>query len=488
MRVTDLTAIDPEYRAWHKARTLLNSLSRRYDWYKANFPDLVSLKTENRYKAISAAMQTEVTENTIAWLIEKDLSPQPILKLPVETILHYVFHGLPKPQQAKLSDLELNIADIMTMRGRALAAKGHQFQASAEIAYRARHGWFMIFNTLTVAPGEYYNVFAKQSRAFTDYIRKFDRAAARAAYGSVRASKNQDYHTHFAVTECGTKNGRLHIHCIHFVKALPAGITDPNCGLLRPIRRTLDGLADLWPHGRSQPKPVRYSPEDAYGRIGHRWPIEDGKPLVIKSPQALANYLGKYLQSAFNAPQRENLQWRVKKSHNLGSQLLNEMLGPLSTSTLIILAATDHLKLKLNNSQIPQHLLRRQSLKILQNRPSIQNPKGYSLTALGKLASPRLSPLHYSRASTQTIQGNNRQSTQYLSTLGLGNEASFNAAWRELSNAARLADTKYFPRSLNTGGTTSTRDHIYARQSTTMHNTSANAHTNRRTSPPAKQQ
>lgn len=193
--------------------------------------------------------------------------------------------------------------------------------------------------------------------------------------------------------------------------------------------------------------------------------LQNRRRTKIQSPLALANYLSKYINKGYNSCQRAKLLWRVRKSHKLGQEILLEMLEPLSTSTLLILTNADNLKMKLNNQRIPQNLIRRTSLTILQNRQSTTSLNGFSsITDLAKTCMPRLSPLHYSRASTQTIQQNNQQSMQYLSTIGCDTEDTFNAAWDEIYEQRRKIDLKYFPRNNGVYGKGSTRDTVLAGQ------------------------
>lgn len=468
MRVSDAVKVDHEYRHYRKAQTLLATITDRLEWYQANLPREVTDLHLARAAGISSALEREISGPKLVWEINTSITRRPILTLPIEQILDYIFYKLPKPRPAKYSDQEESIIELMTMRARQLAANQHKFLCMCEIAYRAKQNWYMIFNTLTVRPGEFYNVFSKNNGVFKQYVRKMDRLAAASAFGTIRAAIGRDYHSHFAVTEEGGQNGRLHIHSLHFQKEPPIGSYDPNSGKQRPTERELHCLKNIWPYGRQAPIIVRYSPIDAWGRAGYRWPIDVGtnEPLLIQSPQALANYMAKYIKKGYNSCQRANLLWRVKKSHKLGLQILKMMTDEMTTPTLLILTTADNMRAKLNNQMIPQNLLRLSSLRSLRDRLSTTKSNNSTLTDIAKLATPRLSPLHYSRASIQTIQTNNQQSMQFLSTLGLFTEDTFKTAWKELQNAAERYNKTYFPPNTGVQGTTSTRDHLYHTQNT----------------------
>lgn len=463
MRVSDVVAVNHDFRHYRKAITMRDSLANRMAWVRKNMPEAVTPSLEERLVQVDEALSREISGPRLAWEINTYLSRRPLLLLPVKQIMRYVFDGIPEPKPAQHTPLEQSITELMTMRARQTAANQHRFAVMLAIAHAAHNNHYMIFNTLTVRPGAYYEVFTKQSTAFKDYIRAVDRACT-GTTDPRNARRHHGYqHQHFACVEEGSKHGRLHIHCLHILDRLPRTSSDPNTGAIHPRERELPSMRNLWRHGLSKPLMVRYSPTDAFGQAGYRWPLDyrTGDAQKLQSPLALANYLSKYINEGYNSCQRAKLLWRVRKSHKLGHAILLEMLEPLSTSTLLILANADNLKLKLNNQRIPQNLIRRCSLTILQNRQSTTNLNGFhSITDLAKTLSPRLSPLHYSRASTPTIHASNQQNMQYLSTIGCDNAATFEAAWDEVYAQRRIIDAKYFPRNNGVYGKGSTRDNI----------------------------
>lgn len=468
MRTSDAVKVDHEYRHWRKAASLRASIDARHNWYRKHYPDRLSTLHEHRIAEMAALLDRELAAETLVWEINTYLSRQPVLTVPTNQIMDYIFTGLPPPKKAYLTDMEYHLTKLMAQRYWQAMAKQHYFALMCEIAYRSKQGWYFIFNTLTVSPENYTNAFTRNSPFFRTYIRKVDRETAIATYGSVRRASRLHYHTYFACTEQGSQNGRLHLHVLHCLQRLPNKATDPNFGRAQPTERCLRLFLNYWTAGRSEPRMVRYSPNDAYGLAGYRWPLEKGEPLKTKSPLAVANYISKYIEQGYDTCLRRKLQWRVKKSHNLGHPLLNEMLEQLSTSTLWVLVSLETLNLKLNNTPIPLPLLRHLALKILQNRQSSTNHK-CSFAAIAKRTTPRLSPLHSLRASTKTILASSQASSQFLSTLGLGTEASYEAALNELRTQLRLINTKYFTTNIGLIGTASSSHTVYTRPQRTTH-------------------
>lgn len=519
MRISDAVIVDREFRYYRKAQTLITRIQDRMSWYLKNNPSDVRPLNLERADRITKALEDEIAGDQLKWikspaLIDTYLFPRgpkrrrtehgrarreplggpaertgaersragmgaggqsprmegpakredaiPLLYLEVGQILDYIFEGLPPPRPAQMSDLELAIIKRMTDRNHVIAANRIKFLIACEIAYRHKQGWYMIFNTLTVAPEHLYEVFRPGSTAFKNYVRRFNRYTTEGdSSGHGKGTPN----TYAAVTEEGGENGRLHIHVLHFFPSLPSEVGDPNIGKIQPTERCIPSFCEFWPYGRSEPRMVRYHPRDAWGRKDFRWPIDTktGMPLVVRSPLALASYCSKYITKGYASCQRSRLLWRVKKTQNLGIPLVRELVEQLSTSTLLLLASTDSLKAKLNNSRVPSFIMRIQSLKTLQSRRSTKHLKSIDLTQMAKQCLPRLSPLHYSRASIETILEYNQQSSQFLETYGLNTLDTFKEAWKELYTEIKRINDEYFPVTLTKPGAGSVRDFVAQR-------------------------
>jgi len=249
---------------------------------------------------------------------------------------------------------------------------------SIEMEERLSQGWYMVFNTLTVAPGHMANVFPKErikNNVWQKYIRDTDRYFARAAYGSYRKARQkvkegQDYHSYFAVVEKGSKHGRLHIHVLHLFKTLPDTVSDPNYGSIIPYNRDILDLKQFWYDGFSKPMAVRFSELDAYGKKGWRWPSVQndlGKgefsynQLPAKPFIAMVRYVAKYLTKSYNSNDDKEVGciWRTRTSRKLGTRKLTSILQKLPLKTRLTILQDQKIKLHLNQSRVPRLLMRR---------------------------------------------------------------------------------------------------------------------------------
>lgn len=460
MKLSTMVKADTRVMLMRKAKSVQASMQRRLEWYLKNFPDRVKPLHYERVKA------TEKNLNSDYDLIDMNLNPQTqTLRKPVAELLEWVFEGLPPPTKAQHTPLQQALVDIMNDKGRHSRGAAHRFAISAETAYRTKLGWFMIFNTLTVAPGNYYKVFNKQSKEFKDYVRtiqrRIDQAENRAPAFAGRGD-GQINHNYVAVVEEGGKLGRLHIHVLHFCRTLPRGSADPNYGKDVPRYREISGLKQCWRHGTSTPIAIRLNDQDAYARIGWRWPFDTkaNKPLRFRSAQAVAGYMGKYITKGYNSGKRAKLLWRVRKNHNLGEPILEHLLQSLSPQQLLCLSSLPSLKLKLNNRTIPSSKLQLSALRryryLLQS--STQHSDSPSLIDLAKRVMPQPSLLQQSLASTQATLDLNLQN---LSSIEIG-ESSLADICEDTRAAAQaaalLTDREFYPRSMNAYGTTGTKD------------------------------
>jgi len=438
MKISDVATVNSTFRLYRKVRTLSASIEKRLDYYTRKCPDLLPRHTEKATEALQ-------TLSTIARLdiyeLNSQTTPLPsLLVKPVKEVMAAIFDGLPLPGKAQHSALEAELVRQMTMAGRDARGTAHRTTLAYHIALRAKS--FMLFDTLTVAPGEYYKVFHRESTAFQTYLRK------------VKALTTN--HEYFAVVEEGAQYGRLHIHVLHFMDTLPPHATDPNYGRIIPDRRELTAFKALWPYGFSSPLMVRYSPLDAYGSAGYRWPYDTRtkKAYTIGSPQRISSYMTKYITKSYSSKKRETYLWRIRKTHGLGLKLLAELLSMLTPPQLLQIASDPSLHPRLNQSRIPPRLLRLAALRLYQNSTTITK-----LAALASTLSPVPSPLLSLRASISGAQSHNPQNS-IPSSISTSNDTATSETWAAIKKAAQALDQKYFARSNYKGGTASVRDHI----------------------------
>ena len=290
------------------------------------------------------------------------------------------FFGRYIPRVGKYTRFERVLLD--KVRGRCLSARKNELLFRAELAVTSavRDGWFVLFNTLTVAPEHEATVFSVGSRAFSEYIRAMERKVHRAVHGSVRRGNGDRTHRYFAVVERGDATGKLHIHVVHLLKRLPDCCSDPNFGVARPVRREVDSLRELWQYGWSSPVACRFGPLDAYGRIGWSWPHDmvAGRlvPQRCSNSGAVAGYLTKYLTK--DVRERRKDVWRVRMTRGLGVLELRSLLQTLNPETLMFLSLhpwSRRHRFKVRTRIIPLDLLRREAQRAWLKVMIRTNPK-----------------------------------------------------------------------------------------------------------------
>ena len=450
--VSDLIAVNKYYRLYRKAVTLEKRLLDRYDWYKKEREASPAVQKRLNYVLVDLREfigNCRLDSNTF---ISPTRIPT-ILSKSAKYVNEYVFGSDEQIGSANLSSVERQIVESMARRSRSAMAQGHTFDLEQEIAYRSASGWFFLFNTLTVAPYNYGAIFSSDSTAWKDYIRKADNLFAAAAYGSKRNAIGKDFHSYFGVVEKGGNTGRLHIHVLHAFVALPDSWQDPNYGRKHPVLREISAAKGLWEHGFSSPIAVRYSLNDAYGKLNWRWPhdVKSGQGIAAKGCMAIAGYMTKYINKSYLS--KDTDEWRVRKSRNLGSQILTSMMTKLTSKTLLKISTTKTIKMKLNRRVIPGAKLRRAALREIQVRRSLTSVFESAIDAR-----PSLSPLQQWRALTQTKDMSSSLSTTSLEIQTLESEG-ISEAIRELRYVARSADCTYFQSSTHEGANISSRLH-----------------------------
>ena len=191
-----------------------------------------------------------------------------------------------------------------------------------EMALAAAEGWYVVMDTLTFDRDSYEDFADGCTRRWKNYIQNWrylvgvQYAGSRSAMRRIPAT---DYLRYACCVEKGDRTGRIHMHCLLFLRVLPVSMQrDPNLGYSVPKYRELVGAKQLWPWGFSTPVAVRLGPQDAYARLGWRWPVDrkTGKEVRYGSPGAVAGYLVKYLLKASNLT--GEYRWRFRMSRGLG--------------------------------------------------------------------------------------------------------------------------------------------------------------------------
>ena len=273
------------------------------------------------------------------------------------------------------------------------------WRVQEEITTRAESGWYIVFNTLTVRVSDKTKVFAKGSRCWREYCRNIDRAVGAHIYGSVRKGEAMrfvdPYHSYFAVVE-PHKSGELHIHCVHCFRDIPdSWKRDPNAGRQTPNYRIINKLRGYWEYGFSAPISARFSEFDAWGELGHRWPVKQAdsgsfEPIKAQPPIALGRYMCKYLVKEAENPKRKgDYVWRTRQSRGFGLTRLRMALDDCQQVDLMeVLKLQGTQFLQVDQIQIPNRRFRVEALRSLLKRQKNERPgnglSGWRMSTLRK--------------------------------------------------------------------------------------------------------
>lgn len=268
-----------------------------------------------------------------------------------------------------------------------------------EIACAVRAGWFLVFDTLTIAPDRE-AAFLADPYAVRDHVRRLARRV-NVACGRKAGDPFDDVFRFFGVPEYGKARGRLHFHMLYFMRRLPSGCVDPNLGSVWATKREVTALK-CWNYGFSAPIALRYS-GDAFTRLGWAWPVDKkGVALPVKPPLAVARYVAKYVGKSLKEKEAwlkvnpNGKAFRIRMTRSFG------LTADLSTLSLRGLLEVSCLHYSVTSSA---RLLRRQALRQLSLKLA-----GLSIADFLGLMSPRRGLLARLRDLTAKCPHPNRQS------------------------------------------------------------------------------
>ena len=285
--------------------------------------------------------------------IKKELNQWPTVKKHWENVTKLEFI-VKKPQYSLLKRQMLDNLEKSSMRAR---KSQHIWRIIQELESAKYFNYYVIFNTLTVAPEYYAEVFGKGSDAFSKYIKKFDQI-----YG-------KESHTYYGVTEIGSVAGRAHFHVLHVLKTIPTTWrTDINHGMPQPTNRLIPLAKSMWEFGFSKPIAVRFNAFDAWSKLGWRWPLEKQGDKLVPIEEATANriafYIAKYITKSL--VNKENKIWRTKLRNNFGLTILEMAIKQMTVRQLIIvIKLAPMMVLKIHSSVIPPYFLTKIATKNL---------------------------------------------------------------------------------------------------------------------------
>ena len=313
------------------------------------------------------------------------MEPPPYIRrhmaeIPITDELYYLFETTFDPDYKRRSKYKNRMMALMRNQTAVARAGEINCMLHLELAYREYIGWYLLMDSLTVRPEEMENVFYKNNKPWKDYIRRIRNDVGRAIFGSKNKFRksgvpHSDIHTYCAVVERGDGAGeRLHIHVVHAFKKPPDCVTDPNSGEFIPYKREISGFKRYWNSGWSTPITVRLSRNDAYAKLGHKWPVEpDGNNswrwIDTSEVGAVAGYMADYLVQGYQ--HKEKGPWRTKTSRQLGKVILARPLRGMSLETikyLTTIQTTNGLIPKIAHKEISPRIIRLLSLKELLSR------------------------------------------------------------------------------------------------------------------------
>jgi len=356
----------------------------------------VNARIKNMYfHAIATEIKTDVVtmhiaylKNIVRQLDSNSLTHHKLKKLrknfngqgTVEDHMRFIFGCYLKPTAKKIKDDEKRYLYSLKNMGQKARATELRWRLEQEIIRTSEENWYIIFQTLTVAPENYNEVFKKGSRAWGDYIKKVERSIGVSIHGTVRKADQarkggQIFHKYFAVTENAS---RLHIHVVHMCKNIPERCKrDPNLGLHIPQRQQVPNWSHHWKYGFDKPIAVRFEANDAFTKIGWRWPHKYDKATKLYSARkakpaiALARYVSKYITKQY-AQSTEREYFRCRMTTNLGMQSIINLTNNITDESLIELTKIrDPRPFTDERETPPLSLIRREATReILRRLPS----------------------------------------------------------------------------------------------------------------------
>lgn len=259
--------------------------------------------------------------------------------------------------------------------------------SKAQTIQRRTNWQYKIWDELRLANEEdHYAIFATctiDDRKTLDY-----RAAI--ADGWLRYKKRMLYRTgrdtrYACVVERGTL-GRLHLHCIWICPDIPETWKrhDPNMAVRTGTQSELHFANAVWTLGRSQHIPIRLAPDDAWGKLGWRWPYARDfnprtftGPSTIENPSRVSAYLAKYIAKDISTSIEETFKWRTRATRQFGMTTINLVVHKMPLHLTRILTQplpplrNKHGKL-LPTNLLRQNAKRRISLRRLESRKKAQ--------------------------------------------------------------------------------------------------------------------
>ena len=256
------------------------------------------------------------------------------------TVLQFWGRDFPVKRTGLSNDIDTWLKNLSISSAR----RDLEFSVATECRHAIDHGWFTIFDTLTIrenAEGVRKESFF-QGDQFRDFISLARLLVAKAVYPELTARQRRqvpasDYFRWASVIEGGDDNP--HVHVLVFMADIPSGWKcDPNRGLSVPRNRLCKPMMSLWAWGFSLPKIFRIDSRfDAWARCGHVWPCVKGKdgysPMADYGPVGAGSYVAKYAGKEMRCKDGKTIR-RIRKSILFGQTTMAKAVADLATSEL----------------------------------------------------------------------------------------------------------------------------------------------------------
>lgn len=347
------------------------------------------------YQDISKKIRTlkRVYKRASGWLLEKAYSivREDFKRYPRTVKEHLILRGVHKNKYIQYKhNFENRFMYRVQVKNKQRVADEWEFKVQQSVLNAYEKGYYIVFDTLTLAQDHYYEFFGKGSTMWRDYITRLKRSTT-------------GFYEYFAVREYGEETGRQHLHVVHIFQNLPKGCTDPNTCRKIPNAKEIDYLKKYWIYGFSSPRAMRISTNDAYAKKGWRWPYDSrDKPLKVNGIGAVHGYITKYITKSL---QDRTKKWRIKASRNFGKHRINNIILQMNNSELLCLTRLSrNASIKCNNQTLPPGVLKEVACSILikrmNHRPKLRN---FLIKQKKKVSLPYLL-----RSLTREIQIRNR--------------------------------------------------------------------------------
>ncbi len=425
----DLTAVSPYFRLVNNIRNRIKAIS-----WQASIQRDRTIEARKGQKALlrmtNCLLDIKYT-NTKTWRYEiinrafKSLGTR-------EEHMVKIFGTYARPRRDKDVDiLEQEMLRTLALTSKEQRVRELQTRILLEIIEKNYKGWFTVFNTLTVTNNHMIKVFEKDSRVFEKYILSINYAIKKEAelQDEKDYKKVSEYHSYFAVVEKGGETGRLHFHCLHFIKYCPRDCSDPNYGRSIPDHRIIAAFRTYWRWGFSAPIAVRYGAMDNFARAGWRWPVKRVAarhiPIEFSNPLRMARYMAKYILKS----EKDIFSWRTRMTHGLGTKIIVQAVEKMTLKMLeqvMTIGIREHLTVM--GICLPMGLTRKIAIKSYlrrKNSGSKNTRKSITQKSMMKIK-PRPSIVERYRTLTQKRQKCSLQSTGSLKMRSSNRKDIFN--------------------------------------------------------------